>query len=746
MTRSGRRFISLFGILGIVLSRCDLLSANAESKSCVPAQYGVVETATLGVSVCAATHFSTVASSDGPTRSYRQYVSSQAQPPVIRVNRTRQSLSSGLLFITPEMFSHVLQRPVPAALIVTMDGDLVWSANFASPGAMIINLHPQQLYGKPVITYCNGTKGHVKGYGAGAVEILDDRYEKVASICPRLNVNVDTPMSSTTDCFCDYHEALITGDNTILVTVYNKTRADLTSVGGPKDGYVIDSLAVEVDIETNESLFVWRAMDHVPLNHSHRQVEQSGTESDPYDWFHINSIQPWDNGFLINSRHTWTTYLVSREGEVIWRINGADGGDFGDLPDLGHFHDARLHSHGNGQLELTYFANNKQTNDGPGSVALALALTVPPNRLNPPSLRECLFESKRPIVARAGGSHQVLPNGNRLVGYGDQPLMKEFGRAPDDKTWEVRWTAQLPYTRHSYRAFKQDWHARPTTRPEMTIQRVNNETHNQLDHCAGDSRWRGYISWNGATDVAQYTIYYDIGDGNMRKYVTVPKMGFETEFVVPLGAARVQVAARECPGGNESLVFFNLQEKTPLTLTIVISVSASKCCLFNLLPRMVEECLSTRRRTTRAGAFVPGGCTLCRLTFRVACDCSLLLSIDVMSDPQSSAWLLQGVSGEKAPSIDDEEQISSQWSLSHRQRRSSSAQRRYSWFRIAVLVGFVLNNLIWYAAWRGWLSTTTRVENSHLNYFLQQGEPEAIEVPFEHDWTGLEEIEVNGYR
>ena len=326
-----------FSVAGSLLFTCGLWPAYTESKQCSSRQYSIVEADSPGLSVCVATN-SFIVPGDGLTAwPYRQYASSQIQPSVIEVNRTDRALSAGLIFITPEVFSYVVHRKVPAALIATPDGDLVWSTSSSSPGTMIINLQPQKLYGRPIITYWNGTQGHVQGYGAGAVEILNDRYERIFSICPKLDINLDTPMRAGVECFCDYHEALITSDNTILVTVYNKTRADLSSLGGPKDGYVLDSLAIEVDIETNEPVFVWSAIDHVPLSHSHRPIDQTGTVSEPYDWFHINSIQSWNGGFLINSRHTWTTYYVSREGEIQWHLNGADGGDFGTLPELTHF-------------------------------------------------------------------------------------------------------------------------------------------------------------------------------------------------------------------------------------------------------------------------------------------------------------------------------------------------------------------------------------------------------------------------
>jgi hypothetical protein len=39
-----------------------------------------------------------------------------------------------------------------------------------------------------------------------------------------------------------------------LITAYNTTGADLTSIGGPDKGYVWDSLIFEIDIKTQKIL------------------------------------------------------------------------------------------------------------------------------------------------------------------------------------------------------------------------------------------------------------------------------------------------------------------------------------------------------------------------------------------------------------------------------------------------------------------------------------------------------------
>jgi hypothetical protein len=144
------------------------------------------------------------------------------------------------------------------------------------------------------------------------------------------------PTGTTTTCDADVHESTITEDNTILLTAYNTSQADLTSLGGPSDGWVYDSIAVELDLRTKEPVFIWSPLAHVDVNLTHYDYSGSN-QTDPFDWFHMNSIQKWGDHYLINSRHLWRTYLVNRQGDIVWYIDGQDGGDFGSMPTNGNF-------------------------------------------------------------------------------------------------------------------------------------------------------------------------------------------------------------------------------------------------------------------------------------------------------------------------------------------------------------------------------------------------------------------------
>lgn len=253
-------------------------------------------------------------------------------PPVFSIEKSGQQLAEGLIVVTPadEINSSdvVLGAMEPASsLLMTDDGELVWNG----PIEVSANLFIQTLNGMPVLSRWTGVGSNV-GHGYGQVTILDTNYQNLHNICPKLGL-VKPSVLPPTPCEADLHESFITDRGTIIVTAVNITQIDLTPVNGPADGWIYDDLFFEIDISTGEILFRWSALEHgIPLNET-KVVPGGGTgtgnnQSDPFDWFHMNSVQAVGNGYLANSRHCWTTYMLDHGGNVKWYIDGKTGGDF----------------------------------------------------------------------------------------------------------------------------------------------------------------------------------------------------------------------------------------------------------------------------------------------------------------------------------------------------------------------------------------------------------------------------------
>ena len=266
---------------------------------------------------------------------YQVYESSPFNPPELEITTNGRPLASGLLFFSPSDQTEVKATKDTAPLIMTETGQLVWHG----PTIDAINFRVASYEGKSILTFWSGSNspGANVGHGYGQVNFLDSTYNEILTVCPQLGLR--TPDNVTYNCQADFHESFITERNTLLVTAYNVTQTDLSSIGGPVEGWVFDCLFFELDPKNGDILFRWSALEHVPVAETKLKLAGRGgfNQSVPFDWFHINSVENIGNQFLVNSRHLWTTYLVTAKGEIEWTLQGDTGGDFGALLSNGHF-------------------------------------------------------------------------------------------------------------------------------------------------------------------------------------------------------------------------------------------------------------------------------------------------------------------------------------------------------------------------------------------------------------------------
>lgn len=191
---------------------------------------------------------------------HQTFRSSNAQPPDFQIEKPGTT-GTGLLFFSKfgwKDYNH------DNLLIMSDTNELVWQSDSAAHASF----KPQVLFGQPVLVYWIGDILPLPwGIGIGHVEILDNTYTQIYSISlsgkdenfvPAAGLN-----SETIPSFLDAHEALITPDNTILVTAFNTTPYDMSAFGGAVDGWMHDSLFFELDVETNEVLHQWSALEHI---------------------------------------------------------------------------------------------------------------------------------------------------------------------------------------------------------------------------------------------------------------------------------------------------------------------------------------------------------------------------------------------------------------------------------------------------------------------------------------------------
>lgn len=272
---------------------------------------------------------------------YQKFQSSPFNPPELEISRNGEPLAPGYILITPENDGTTQASKDLSPVIMTDGGQLVWNA----PSVIdTTNFRVAQYKGKQILTYWSGVSGEGPnvGHGYGNVTLLDSSYRPITVVCPQLGLV--TPGNAKYKCEADLHESFITDRGTLIVSVYNATQADLSSVGGPKNGWIFDCLFVELDL-SGKVLFKWSAFEHVPVANSKLPLFGAGqNQSVPWDYFHINSVvNVGAEYYLVNSRHAWTTYLVDKAGKIVWTLQGDNGGDFGAVPDNGKFVRQHLH-------------------------------------------------------------------------------------------------------------------------------------------------------------------------------------------------------------------------------------------------------------------------------------------------------------------------------------------------------------------------------------------------------------------
>ncbi|KUI56163.1 hypothetical protein VP1G_03456 [Cytospora mali] len=397
------------------------------------------------------------------------------------------------------------------ATIITNDGELVWSSG--RTGTTDISL--QTYNGEDVIVFWEGVLSGVIGRGYGSVIILNTSYDVLYNVT--LKEGIFYPGAKLSS-YIDAHEAHITEDNTLVVSAYNVTQADLTSVGYTNDSWILDSVVFEIDIATNEVLWTWVASEHqdqIPFTASYYPIQEAPTtDTTWWDWFHINAIEDYGEGYLISSRHLWTVFYVSKStGEVIWKLNGSDGGNF-TLPAKADFkwqHDPRVYTTSDTGLTITLFNNNNfeygDLTDLNLSAGLEIALDTSAWTA---TLRADYYDADDLIATVAQGSYQSLPDGHVLLDYGLQPQMIEY-----DSTGAVVWSALWGLTGEgSYRGYKANFTGTPSNSPALAVVENSNGS------------FTAYMSWNGATHYTRWSLH---GCGSLGiEYVD--KTGFETSY------------------------------------------------------------------------------------------------------------------------------------------------------------------------------------------------------------------------
>jgi len=437
------------------------------------------------------------------------------QPPRIAISELGQASQAGAssqgryIFLTPQ--GRAAQSGV---LILDRSGDTVWFQP-APPHGMAKNFSVQTYRGEPVLTWWETSRQLPdKSMGAGVAYIADASYKVIATV--RAGNGLPT----------DFHDFTLTDRDTALINTFRTQSADLSALGGPRNGRVIAGVLQEIDIATGAVVFEWDSLDHVapaetlyPYDPKHDAV---------LDYFHLNSMAvAHDGDLLISARNTCAVYKIGRDDGVIkWRLGGSDS-DFPLAQDAVFWwqHDVREPQPG----VLSIFDDGAQPKRESQSRGILL-------QVDPATMRASLLRSytspERPL-ASTQGSMQVLPDGDVFIGWGLEPSFSQFTAAGEQVLY-----GRIPSGDYSYRAFAQDWTGLPDQAPVAAA--VANR-----DRSGGTVV---YLSWNGATSVASWELSAGTSGSSVHVVSTVPRLSFETAISVRSDGPYFSAAALDASG------------------------------------------------------------------------------------------------------------------------------------------------------------------------------------------------------
>ncbi|KAJ7776050.1 ASST-domain-containing protein [Mycena maculata] len=427
-----------------------------------------------------------------------------------------------------------LEVAEPGAAIYKSNGELVWAE---SSFGNCYNFNYQTYDGQQYLTLWVGAGGAAVGsqMGFGTVLMMNSSYDVV------MNVSAVNPEGT------DLHEFNIVKpeNKTVLVTAFHTIPMDLSSIGGPVDGWYSNDIIQEIDIATGAVLFNWTTFDHVALTESYNNISLTGqgfTEDNPFDAVHINSIdKDLEGNYLISARHTQTIYKIAANETILWRL----GGKMSNFTALGKGTEFHFQHHVRWRMDETHIS---VFDDGGAFIATDVIIDEPvatgkylkvDQEAMTVSLTKQFIPGPNRNYTLAEGSTE--PYGDTVVvGYGYTPWTQAYSF----DTEELLFSAVIGPDNASlwndnginnYRAFQ-------TSTLEFT-------GHPKLPPNVSVTDGAIFVSWNGATHVASYTLLTGPSVWDVSKKVTkVPKSGFETKIKSAGSSEFIVVAALAANG------------------------------------------------------------------------------------------------------------------------------------------------------------------------------------------------------
>ncbi len=340
--------------------------------------------------------------------------------------------------------------------------------------------------------------------------IMDSSYHEIGTVKPGNDVGP-----------ADAHELqLVTQNGHYLIMADQFETVDMSKVvqGGNPQAVVEGQVIQEVDM-TGTVYFNWPILQHVPITDSNQSLT-----TPTIDYSHCNAIDiDSDGNLLLSCRHLSAIIKINRStGDIMWHLGGVDnnfsfarGSGVSAAEPLNFYYQHDIRRIPNGDITLF---DNHDNNSPQVSRALEYTLDEQPQQMGATLVRA--QHHSPDTYSMAMGDAQLLPNGNWMVGWGDNPALALTEYHPDgSEAFEIVFNSALV----SYRAFRFPWTGHPTWPPALVLQ-------------PSAPGIKLTFSWNGATDVASYRIYGGNTSPPTQLLEEQPKSEFETS--VQLNGAR----------------------------------------------------------------------------------------------------------------------------------------------------------------------------------------------------------------
>ena len=304
-------------------------------------------------------------------------------------------------------------------MIFDSAGSLVWFRPLAG-GQDAADLRTQTFHGKSDLTWWQGRTLQF-GYGLGEDVIANSTYKTVAVVRAGNGLQADE------------HDFLVTPRAPAYILAYSPVQTSLSSAGGPASGLALDGVIQEIDIHTGLVMWEWHSLGHVDVSESYSKLP--GLATNPYDYFHINSLTTDAHGnLLISARNTWALYEINgHTGAVSWRLGGKRSTfALGAGVQFAYQHNALWL--GNGEISL--FDDEGAPPVKPPSRGEIIKLD---QKTKTATLAGQLVRTSGPLITNSQGNLQTLPGGGWMVGWGGLPNFTEF-----NSLGQIVFDAQLP--------------------------------------------------------------------------------------------------------------------------------------------------------------------------------------------------------------------------------------------------------------------------------------------------------------